>query len=83
VSRPTRPAAFTAEMKVENIGLNNKRSSREQTNPQAFGGTWRSRVGGWAGLGSWLRFGRPRGWEGLRKPAGLKPRALEPRKEVN
>ena len=83
VRNPTRPAAFTAWTKVEKRGLKMSRSSNEQTNPQALGGTWSSNDGGLAGAGNWLRLGSPRGWEGTRKPGGLNPRARDPRKEVN
>ena len=76
VRRPIRPESFRAARKVEKAGLKRSRSYREQAGLQPFG-TERLREGGETGLGS------SRGWRGFRNPAGLKPRALEARKEVD
>ena len=74
--RPTRPESFMAARKVEKAGLKRRRSWREQAGLQPCG-TERPREGGETGCGSL------RGFSGWLRPAGLKPRALEARREVN
>ena len=77
--RPIRPESLSAARKVEKTGLKRSRSYREQAGLHPLG-TERLREGGETGRG---RSRGWKGWKGCLNPAGLKPSALEARREVD